>query len=271
MDNKKLHKMIHQAINKAVNVEIRSEIPFNYDQIEALDRLNEYCVNQVLNDTEVLFDPRKIGYKANQEMLTALTAMCLAQSLINPARKTGESKEFFQENITICVPESGVKLLCFGKINPDNVYQAVYPEIIDDWMIYRNKEGLGIQSLIDEKTNLAGLDNYQRGGNPLYEFARFHRKYTEKERKKEERARESAQEAFRNEMVKTLAARITEQQLLEGKNPMEMLELLFAPEKNRQQIKQISQKSREIDPQIENNIMKMLEYSNSRDDNTHSR
>ena len=95
--------------------------------------------------------------------------------------------------------------------------------------------------------------------------------FKKKERKKEERARESAQEAFRNEMVKTLAARITEQQLLEGKNPMEMLELLFAPEKNRQQIKQISQKSREIDPQIENNIMKMLEYSNSRDDNTHSR
>lgn len=157
--------------------------------------------------------------------------------------------------------EPGVKFISFGKIDPVNVQDAIYEDIIEDWKIYTDKEGLGIKSLVDEKTKLLGLDNYQRGGDPLYEFARFHRKYTEKEHRKEEKARESAQEAFRNAMAQTLATEATKQQLLAGKNPMELLELLFSPQTNRKQIKQISKESQEIDPKIQQNILLMLEHS----------
>lgn len=47
-------------------------------------------------------------------------------------------------------------------------------------MIYRDRNGMGIKTLIDTKTNLVGLPDFSRGGDPVYEFARFHRKYTEK-------------------------------------------------------------------------------------------
>lgn len=271
IDQKKLKKLIQSGIDKAVNVNISSDVPFSLEQIEVLEDLNEYCVNQVLSDEEVIFDPRKIPYKANQEMHDALTAMCLSQSLVNPNRKTIENKEFFAHNITIQVPEPGKKAINFGRIETAHVLDAVYPEISEDWKIYRDKKGMGIKALIDEKTNLEGLSNYQRGGDPIYEFARFHRKYTEKERAKENRARESAQEAFRNEMAKTLATKITEQQLLEGRNPMELMEMLFSPQRNQKPLQQISGKAREIDPKVEENISLLLEYSNTRDDNGRER
>lgn len=261
MEQKKLEKIVVGIIDKAINLEIKSNVIFDVEQLEALAGLNEYCVNQVLNDIEVIRDPRKIPYKASQELYSSLIAICLAQSLTNPNRKTRENKEFFRDNITIDTQEPGVKFISFGKIDPTNVQDAIYEDIIEDWKIYRDKEGLGIKSLVDEKTKLVGLDNYQRGGDPLYEFARFHRKYTEKEHRKEEKARECAQEAFRNAMAQTLATEVTRQQLIEGKNPMELLELLFSPQTNRKQIKQISNKSQEIDSKIQQNILLMLEHS----------
>lgn len=261
MDQRKLEKIVIGIIDKAINLKIKSNVAFDFEQLEILAGLNEYCVNQVLNDTEVLRDPRKIPYKASQELHASLVAICLAQSLTNSNRKTRENKEFFSDNITINIQESGVKFISFGKINPTNVQDAIYIEIVEDWKIYRDKEGLGIKSLVDEKTKLIGLDNYQRGGDPLYEFARFHRKYTEKEHKKEEKARENAQEAFRNAMAQTLATEVTRQQLIEGKNPMELLELLFSPQTNRNQIKQISKESKEIDPKVQQSILLMLEHN----------
>ena len=42
--------------------------------------------------------------------------------------------------------------------------------------------------------------------------------------------KESAQEAFRNAIVKETAAEIARQQLAAGKNPMELVNLLFAPQ-----------------------------------------
>ena len=150
-------------------------------------------------------------------------------------------------------------MISFGAINPDNVRAAIYWDVVEDWKIFRDREGHGIISLIDEKTNLAGLQGYKWGGDMFYEFARFQRKYTEKERKKEERARESAQNAFRNAMIQSVASKVAEQQLLEGKNPMEIVEMLFAPSNNRREVKRLAGKSNEVDPQVENNIFLMLE------------
>ncbi|MDR1025851.1 MAG: hypothetical protein LBL47_00490 [Lactobacillus sp.] len=262
MADAKIQKIINKIIERAVNVVIDSNVEFDDEQIGALYSLNEYCVNQILNNPEVMRDPRKIGYMANQEMKFALTAICLAQNLVDPLRKYKENLEFFLDNISVTTEEDGVKSLGFGKIRTEAVQEAIYWDIIEDWKIYRDKEGQGIITLMDEKTNLVRLDGYKMGGNPLYEFARFHRKYTERERKKEEKARESAQEVFRNEMVKAVASHVAQQQLLEGKNPMEMVELLFAPQKNQRRIREAAK----VDPKIEQNILLMLEDKSSDDE-----
>lgn len=260
-ENKKLQKIIQSFIRKATEVEIVSEVPLSEEQLDALQGLNSYCVSQVLSDPEVVYDPRKINYKANQELKMAVVAMCLAQSLINPVRRNRENKEFFEENINIYMGDEKHKVIEFGAIHPENVSDALFEEIIEDWKIYRDREGFGIKALIDEKTNLTGLNNFNRGGDPIYEFARFRRKYTEKEKVKEEKRRESAQEAFRNAMVQSLASEVARQQLLEGRNPLELLDQLFAPSGKYQGTKRVTQR---IDPQIENNITKLLEHSSSR-------
>ena len=130
-------------------------------------------------------------------------------------------------------------------------------------MIYRDNAGLGIKALIDNKTNLVGLDTYRAGGDPIYEFARFHRKYTEKEHEKEEKRRESAQEALRNALVQSLAAEVSKQQLLAGQDPLALIDRLLS---SGGQYKP-QQKTQQIDKQIENDITRLLEY----DDRDNSR
>lgn len=266
--NQKFQKIIQNLIRKAIDVDIVSEVALEYEQLEALQNLNEYCVNQVLSDTEVVYDPRKINYKTNQELKAAVVAMLLCQSLTNPSRKTIENKEYFEENITVFMQDEFTKVIGFGDIPPQNVEEAIYEDIIEDWKIYRNKSGLGIIALMDEKTNLTGIDNYRRGGDPLYEFARFHRKYTEKEKAKEEKRRESAQEAFRNALVQSLALEVSKQQLLAGRDPMELIDSLFNSVGQQKRSKSNGPK---IDRQVENNITKLLEYNNERDDKFHER
>ena len=267
-------KIVDDMISRAINLEIKSDVDFDDEQFDALQSLAEYCVRQVLGDIEVIKDPRKIFYKSSQELKLALIAMCLSQSLNNPYRKASENKEFFNNNITIELRrEDNSRFISFGKINDEHVKDAIFWDIIEDWKIYRDREGFGIKALVDDKTNLIGLKDYERGGDPLYEFARFQRKYTERERKKEEKARESAQEAFRNAMVQTLAVEAAKQQLLEGKNPMDLVELLFAPNspRNKREVKRISndskkQKQIEVDAKVQEDIMLLLEYGPKPDD-----
>ena len=261
MENEKIRKIIDTIIHKATDIVIESNVDLDEEQIDLLLDLNRYCVNQVLGNSEVIKDPRKIIYKKNQEFLYALVGIVLAQSLTDPSRKKSEGKEFFEDNITIQTKGESVKYIDFGKIKPEHVREAIYLEIIEDWKIFRDREGLGITSLLDEKTNLAGLSGYKKGGDKLYEFARFHRKYTEKERRKEEAARESAQTAFRNAMVQAVATQVAQQQLLEGKNPMEIVEMLFAPndKQNKKKIQRLTKSSEPVDPEIEHSITLMLE------------
>lgn len=183
-----ISEIIRSLIRRAAEAEIVSEIPLEPEQLAALQNLNRYCVNQVLNDTEVVYDPRKINYKSNQELKAALVALLLSRALTDPSRRRIENKEYFAENVTVYMQGEQTKVLGFGELPPYQVQESLYPEIINDWMIYRDNAGLGIKALIDNKTNLVGLDSYRAGGDPIYEFARFHRKYTEKEHEKKKNA-----------------------------------------------------------------------------------
>lgn len=259
MNSQNLQLKLEALVNRIAAVRVITNVELPQEKLEALQVLRNHCLNQVLNDPEVRRDPRKLRYKTGQEMKLSLMAICLAQALTNPRRRNVENKEFFEENIHIEVMDREWDRVNFGAVGSHNVEDAIYPEIINDWMIYRDCSGLGIKNLIDEKTRLTGLDGFHRGGDPVYEFARFHRKYTEKEHRQQEQSRLAAQDAFRNAIVQQVAAEVTKQQMLEGKNPMEIIDLLFAPNGNYAP-RQLPQN--QIDKQVEQNITRLLEYGN---------
>ncbi len=218
---------IQNLINQALSCTIVSKVEFDYDQLDGLQNLNEYCVNLVLQTPEVAKKPLKLIYKANEEFKTALVAICLSHALTNPRRKTVENKQFFEKNINIYSLPNNTKEIDFGIIDPQNVIDAVNWDIIEDWKLYRDREYGGIKALMDEKTHLTGLEGYRRGGDPLYEFARFHRKFTERENKIAEESQIEAQNAFRNAVMQSVASEVAKQQLLEGKNPMDIINSLL--------------------------------------------
>lgn len=228
MNDEQIQQALQNIITKAIDVEFESNVKFTYKQLDLLQELNAFSATQVSNDSEVLRDPKKLIYKTNHELQYALTALCLSKSMIDPSSLKNENKEFFEHNITVNTSDEGFKLLNFGNISPERVQSAIYEELIYDWMIYRDINGRGINALMDSKAHLNTYHDYMRGGDPLYEFARFQRRYAEKKFHKEDKAKESAQEAFRNTMVQAVAAEITKQQMLEGKNPMDIVNLLFS-------------------------------------------
>lgn len=246
MDQNDIQSLIDQAMSCTIvcNVELHPE------QMDALQNLSDYCVNLVLQTPEVMREPLKIVYKSNEEFKIALVAFCLCQSLTNPRRKMRENKEFFEKNITVYHHANNVKEVNFGAINPLNVAEAINWEIVEDWKLYRDNECGGIKALVDEKTKLTGLDTYKRGGDPLYEFARFHRKFTEKENKIAEQSKIEAQNAFRNAVVQSVATEVAKQQLSQGKNPMDIINSLLSQEDNLQIGSQKNIEHRPNTPQI---------------------
>lgn len=224
---KLIDEKIKEITDKAANTPIACDILLDNDQIDLLQQLNIFCAGQVVADSETAKDPRKIMYKTNQELKIALIALCLARALTNHRSKQKYIKEFFEKNINIYTNNDGVKNISFGDIEENEAEKAVTAEMVFDWMLYRDREGRGIAALIDEKTFSCGLDDFNQGGDPVYEFARFQRKYFEYKHRKELSGRESAQEAFRNTIVQQAAVEIAKQQLLAGQNPMELVNLLF--------------------------------------------
>lgn len=225
---------VQNLINQALTCTIVSNIPLSDDQLAALQNLNEFCVNQALQTPEVQKKPLKIIYKTNEELKFALVAVCLSHALTNARRKLNENKNFFENNITIYHYPNNVKEINFGKISAENVMQAVNWEIIEDWKLYRDTECGGIKALVDEKTHLTGLKDYNRGGDPLYEFARFHRKFTEKENRIAEDSLIQAQNAYRSAVMQSVMSEVAKQQLLEGRNPMDIINSLLGQEDNLQ-------------------------------------
>lgn len=219
---------INKIIEKASNPQIQSNIALDEEQLELLHQLNIFCVQQVLYDSEVKKDPRKITYMSSQELKIALIALCLSRSLMNPRAPINYNKEYFEENINIETLDGNIKNITFKNISEKEVDKALNIELVCDWMIYRDQNGKGIRALMDAKTFHQDLEDYQKGGHPVYEFARFERKFYEHKQGKDVANKESAQEAFRNTIVKETAAEIARQQIASGKNPMELVNLLFA-------------------------------------------
>jgi len=231
-DNDNLRNNLQDYINQAFYAKIETDVPLDADQLAALQNLNEYCANIALNSGEVARNPLKIIYKTNESLKYALTAICLAQAIINPRRKIRENKVFFEKNIVIYQGNNNIKRICFGNAHHENIQAAIYWDIFEDWKLYFDKEYGGIKALVDEKTNLTGLGDYVRGGDPIYEFARFHRKYTEKENVIEEKLKISARETYQNSVIQAVTSEVAKQQLAAGNNPMDIINSLLSQSEN---------------------------------------
>lgn len=218
---------VQNLINMALQCTVSSLVPLNQEQLDALQNLNEYCVYTALQNPEVAKDPRKIVYKSNEEFKMALVAFCLAYTLTDPRRKVAQDKNFFEKNITIYHQPNNIKEISFGEIAPQTVVEAISWEIVEDWKLYRDSERDGIRALVEEKTNMLGLEDYKRGGNPLYEFARFHRKFVESEKRVEQKNKQELQNAYRSAVISSVTSEVAKQQLLEGKSPVDVINALL--------------------------------------------
>ena len=199
---------------------IQTNALLNPEQFELLQKLNSFAHYQAAHDYEVKCMPAKVIYKVNQELKLALVALMTTCSLLDPKREGDETEKFFEKEIKIIQKSSTQKHIDFGKIRPFLTQNFLIPEIVDDWILYRDAAGDGIHALVDRKTALQGLPTYSRGGSPVYEFSRFYRKFMEDKLSKTK----SAQNDFKKIAMKTLTEQLIQQQLALGHSPQEILE-----------------------------------------------
>ena len=152
---------------------IQTNALLNPEQLEVLQKLNSFAHYQAVYDYEVQQMPAKTIYKVNQELKLALVALMTTCSLLDPKREGWEAEKFFEKEIKIIQKNSTHKYIDFGKIRPFLLRNFLIPEMVDDWILYRDVAGDGIHALMDRKTALQGLPTYSRGGSPVYEFSRF--------------------------------------------------------------------------------------------------
>ena len=230
-EQKKLRKQEKIVLNfaeKCAAMKIKSNMPLSDEQLLLLQKIHILAINCALAMPEVIHDPRKISYMANEELRIALAAILLTHALINHLSKAKYTKEFFKWNIEIYTNSEGTeKHIDFMETEENIVTAAIYDEVVYDWMIYRAPGGRGIKALSDEKTFSQGLENFYRGFSPISEFSRFERKLFEFRQKKLLEQKESAQQTFRNTIVQQVAQEAAKQ-LLQQNDPMELAKALFA-------------------------------------------
>ena len=202
---------------------IQTKIPLSEEALALLQKLNTFAHYQKANDYEVQCMPAKAIYKVNEELKLALIALMTTCSLLDPKREGWETEKFFEREIKIIQRSSTQKYIDFGKIRPFLIQNFLIPEIVDDWILYRDVAGDGIHALVDRKTALQGLPSYSRGGDPVYEFSRFYRKFMEDKIAK----KTATQNDFKKIAMKTLTEQLIGQQLAAGHSAQDILDRIM--------------------------------------------
>ena len=135
-----------------------------------------------------------------------------------------ETEDFFNKKIQIIQSNSKAKNIIFEDIRPYLLDNFLIPELVDDWITYRDCNGDSIYALMDKKTRLQRLETYSRGGDPVYEFARFYRKFMEDKIQKQDVLKQKMQDTA----LKSLTDALVQQQLEQGINPSEILNNLLS-------------------------------------------
>lgn len=216
------------AKEQSVVKHISTSIPLTDEQMALLVLLNNFAIHQAEYDPEVRQFPAKMAYKVNGELKLALVALLTTCSLLDPKRQGNEAQNFFDTQIKIIQNSKNQKNIDFGQIRPQLVQQSFIPEVINDWILYRDVNGDGIHALMDRKTYLQGLKTYQRGGNPVYEFARFYKCFMADKLAK----RQKEQQTVKEIAIKSLTDQVIQQQLAIGKSPQQLLENILSEETN---------------------------------------
>ncbi len=211
---------LSNAKNQAIAKQILVSIPLTNEQMRLIALLNDFAIHQAEYDPEVRQFPAKMMYKVNDELKLALVALLTTCSLLDPKRHGDEAQKFFEEQIKIIQDAPNQKVIDFGAIRPQLVQQSFIPEIIDDWILYRDINGDGIHALMDKKTHLQGLKTYARGGHPVYEFARFYRRFMEDKLAK----KAAEQKTIKEIAIKSLTDQVIQQKLEKGISPASILE-----------------------------------------------
>ncbi len=194
---------------------IYSSVPLTKGQFDLLNALNQFAVHQAMNDSEVRRMPAKMLYKVNAELKLAIVALLTTCALLNPKRSASDMASVFQRQVHVIQKETHTKQIDFGAIHKDLVQQFLIPEIVNDWILYRDTCGDGIHALMDYKTALQGLTSFRRGGDPVYEFARFYRKFMEDKIAKQQKVNWNYQKIA----LQTLSEKLIDQQLKSGVSP----------------------------------------------------
>lgn len=191
---------------------------FSAFQNSILEKLIEFASYQVKFDPEVRHMPSKSIYKANQELKLSLVALLTTCALLDPTRQGQETESYFNHQINI-IQKNQTKLIHFGQIRPFLIQNFLIPEIVDDWITYRDVCGDGIYALKDKKTILQGLESFSPGGSPVMEFARFYRKFMESKLKDRNASKKQLQQIA----MKSLTDEIVRRSLDKGISPSEIL------------------------------------------------
>ena len=212
------------AKHEASPVQLITSVPLTDEQMRLIYLLNDFAIHQAEYDKEVQCFPAKMLYKVNDELKLALVALLTTCSLLDPKRHGNEAQKFFEDQIKIIQNQKKQKVIDFGTIRPQLVQQSLIPEIIDDWILYRDVNGDGIHALMDRKTNLQGLATYARGGHPVYEFARFYRRFMEDKLAKQLKEKQTLKEIA----IKSLTDQVIQHQLANNHSPQMLLENILS-------------------------------------------
>ena len=219
---------LSQAKNQASLKNLLVSVPLSNEQMSLIALLNDFAIHQAEYNDEVRQFPAKMMYKVNYELKMALVALLTTCSLLDPLRNGNETQQFFDRQVKIVQDEQGRKIIDFGVIRPKLVQNSLIPEVVDDWILYRDVNGDGIHALMDRKTYLQGLPSYLRGGHPVYEFARFYRRFMEDKISKKIREKEKVKEIA----VKSLTDQVIQQKLEAGHSPNKILESILSDDEN---------------------------------------
>lgn len=219
--------VMQDFVNKAIERPMDIKPQANEETLKQLYRLHLFCCQRTIHSYEVRHNPFLLGFRALEEMRLALRAIMISARLTNPSWSYSLDKDFFIKNIYVDISSDNKTVLRFNRMTSDMIDLAINEDIVTDWMIYRAYDNNGIRTLMDVKNNLLTLPNYQRGGEPIMEFARFERKWREHTNKKEIKKNDALDLEFRKNLVKSVAEQLAANLINSGMSAADILDQAY--------------------------------------------
>ena len=272
---KKIHMLISDFVNKAINKPLEIIPQLSPETEKQLYRLHLFCCQQAVHNPEVRHNPLILGFRALEEMHTALVGILVSYRLIHPECPYSWSEDFISRAVLTHKGPDGHSFIQFPEfISPEILNAAITEEMVTDWLIYRTHDHNGIRTLMDIKNNLLDLPNFKPGGKPSAEFSRFERKLQEKRNKKQENQNDALELELRKTIVQTVAQEAVSQMLASGMTATDLLTQAFngdiknlissqtqklTEKKEKSDKKTLSAKKKQDTKEIENVIAGLLE------------